>query len=209
MFDRGVTQMTNKKSHSSIQKSDPNKGTNRRGMVSTIALIAPIVVLLVTAFVMLGIGADVLSELKENQNPSVTTRTNNETAASYILNYSIAFNLTNTRVENASSIILSNGSGATVNSNNYTITYFSGGQAQINLSPTNGASLDGNKVGVNYTYTTGTDTSAVNATGGGIGAFEEFGSFGSTTGLVAVAVIVMAMIILGFLLVGVKVKLSM
>lgn len=148
-------------------------------------------------FVTLGILMTVFEQQGIAYNEETVVRTNNETSAAYILDTTKKFNLTNTRVDNTSSIVLSNGTGNTVSASDYVVSYYAGGQAEINLTA---AALQGNAVGVNYTYVAGSNSVAVNTTKQAREGLNNVTSFASVIGILIAVSLLLGLLFAGFMM---------
>ena len=161
------------------------------GLKAIPAFVIPIVLF----FFIIGIGADVLETSKTNNNPSTENRVNNE---SQIANLTGAFNLTNTAVMGDRIIFIFNSTnGRPVGAANYTLANVSGNRVMVNFTGYVNSSIV-STVGVNYSFRSGVDTSAVNVTSGLIEGTEELGNFSNTMGVVAAVAILLLIMIGGF-----------
>lgn len=180
--------------------------SNRRGQI-TLGTAATVILTFGAIFITLAVLLNVLSQQAVTFNEETVTRTNNESTLNvYEANTSKKFNLTNTRVDNSSSVILVNNSGAspsgikaTIPASAYTIVYLAGGQAEVNFT---NAGFNGTVVGVNYTFVSGQNTVAVNTTRQARLGLNSVTDFGSTMGILIVVSILLALVFGG--LVGVS-----
>ena len=170
-----------------------NVGEVSKGLLTLIGVVIMFGVLGVTLLLF----GDLQGDYEAGQSPLTFTRVNNETGAlTHVLNTTKRFNLTNTIVDNSSSIILSNGSGATVSSADYVISFYADGKAEINLTA---AARNGNQIGANYTYITGSNNMVVNVSRDNQQATKTFSSQSNNVLTITILIVLITILMLGVL----------
>lgn len=169
-----------------------NVGEVNKGLLTLIGVVIMFGVLGVTLLLF----GDLQGDFEAGQNPLTITRTNNESTANlYVANFTKKFNLTNTRVDNSSSIVFINNSN-TIAASAYNVVFYADGNAEVNFST---IGYNGTRIAVNYTYISGSNNAVVNVSRDNQEATKTFSSQSNNVLTITILIVIITILVLGVL----------